>query len=588
MARQRTRHPEPPNGFVASAVSLPASDQRLAGSNRAWQQQAWQRYDDVSELRYLANWIGNVMSRATLHAAVRVGNALVPEESGPGRDAMDALFGGIQSQPQMIQQIGTNMTVSGEAYVTAREQSGMDLWHVLSSGKVTQSGKVLYGNYGGGTSKVELRDKKDLVVRLWTPHPTDPTEADAPTRSNLRTLSQIKGYDDHISAQLSSRLAGAGILFLPSEINFAAVAGADPNTPQATQFMMTLHEAMEAAKQNPEGPAAMVPIVVTAPGDELEKVQHMTFWTDLDDSVIEMRSAGIQRFAVGMDVPPETLMGNADQNHWNAWLSEEAAIKAHLEPRLAVMNAGLTTDYLRPSLPTGVNADDYFVIADTSGIRTRPNRSTEALELHDRGLINQEAILRETGFKAEDAMVGEEYMRWLLQRVSQGAVTPELTIEALRMLGVKLPETIVLLDSNGGQEQPTHTKTDTEVNDDGQVGGIPDPNDSETLLAASEVLVFRALEKAGNRLINANRGTAVTGSVWQAYMELTGEPGELLAGAWECAYDVLGHHTANVSGVVDILDFYTRGLISQKRVPSKMTLRKLLEAQQLEATPVLV
>ena len=586
MARQRTRQPEAPNGFVASAVRLPASSQGKAGTAAGWQNQAWQFFDTVGELRYVANWIGNVMSRATLHAARRDGNELVPLDSGPAREAMDALYGGPQNQAQMIQLLGTDMTVSGEGYITARTVSGEDQWDVLSTGKLTQgkNGK-LTGNFGDSENRVPLT-ANDLVIRVWTPHPTNPSEADAPTRSNIKTLSQIVGYDDHISAQLTSRLAGAGILFMPSEIQFAASNEADPEASQADTFLQSLGEAMNAAIADRNSPAAFIPIVVTAPGDELEKVQHLTFWSDLDESVIEMRQSAISRFAIGMDVPPEVLMGNGDANHWNAWLSEESAIKAHLEPRLGVINAALTNTYLRPALK-GIVPDeelnDFYVIADTAEIRTRPNRSTEALEMHDRGLLGSEAVRRETGFKPEDKMAQDEYVAWLLQRIATGAITPELTAEALRILGANIDTSIVFPDDP--QEQPTNTKTDTEINDGGQAGGIPDMEDSESpLIAASEVLVFRALERAGNKLRNKHPRTDTTAMTADAvYMVLAGEEDELLAGAWDCAPKVLSGLTVSPEPVVSVLDFYVRGLLSQKREHNRATMARLLSTAHLEA-----
>lgn len=577
MVRTRERRPTPPNGFVASAVRLPAAKQHEAGKAHSWQNSAWRYYDEVGELRYLANWIGNVLSRATLHAARREGNQLVPVTDGPAREAMDALYGGPIGQQEMLQLLGVDTTVSGEGYVIAR---GDDEWDVLTTGKVTQGkNKKITADFGNGETRVELTSK-DLIIRVWTPHPTDPTEADAPTRSNLRTLAQITGYDDHISAQLTSRLAGAGILILPSEIEFAAPSEADPEATQASTFMATLAEAMQAAKLDRSSPAAFVPIVVTAPGEFIDAIKHMAFWSDLDEKVIEMRQSAIQRFAIGMDVPPEVLMGNADANHWNAWLSEEAAIKAHLEPRLGVITASLTTMYLRPAL-TGVvpdnEVDEWYVVADTSNIRVRPNKATEALELHDRGLISNDAVRTETGFKPEDAMSDDEYAKWLLQRIATGAVTPELTAEALRILGANIDTSLVVPDSM--QEPPDNTRTDTEVTEGNTI-----PQREDALIAACSVLVFRALERAGNRLRNQHPRTDTQAmAVHQVYTILGGEADHLLEGAWDCAPEVLEQFDVNVPEVVDLLDFYVRGLLSQKRAPSKETLGRLLAASPVKA-----
>src|SRR4029453_11693020 len=393
------------------------------------------------------------------------GRWLVPLSTGPAWEAIEALYGGRHGQSQMLQLLGVDLTVGGEGYVTAREKDGKEAWDVLITGKVSQQGvgKKARVTCDFGDGKRTEMGPEDLVIRVWTPHPTDPTIADAPTRSNLKTLGQIVGYDDHISTQLISRLAGNGVLFISNEVEFAVPEGMDPNASQASIFMHVLGEAMMIPIGDRTNPSAHVPIVAMVPTEALGKNEHIKFWTDLDGSVTEMRESAVKRFAVGMDAPAEALLGTADANHWNAWLSEEAGIKAHLEPRLGVVNSALTAQYLRPAIQDDVPEEDlrdYFVIADTSEFGRAPNRSEEALELNDRGLLGDEATLRETGFKPEDKMVDEQFKRWLLKRITLGATTPELAAEALRALGVNVNP----VDIQTPQEQPTHTKP----------GGVPD------------------------------------------------------------------------------------------------------------------
>jgi hypothetical protein len=588
VARERKRLPQAPTGFVASAARLPNASRKEIGSEQAWQKTAWEFYNTVPELRYVANWIGNVMSRAEWHAAKRVGDNLEVVTEGPAFDAMEALYGGRQGQQEMTQLLGTDMTIGGEGYLTARR----DEWAVLATGKVTtkrggraDTGKAkLSADWGEGPEDVK---PSDLIIRVWSPHPMDAKIADAPTRSNLRTMAQIVAYDDHIAAQLTSRLAGAGVWMVPSEIDFAPDPEADPEATQADGLMMKLHEAMEAAKEDRTSPAAFVPIVVTIPGELIQYAKHQTFWSDLDDAVIEMRDAAIRRFGIGMDVPPEVLLGNAESNHWNAWLSEESAIKAHLEPRLSVIGAALSAQYLRPSLigtPLEKEAEDYYVIADTAPIRTRPNRATEAMQLRDKGLLKADVVLAETGFHPNDAMEDAERVRWLMERVALGAVTPEITAEALRFLGAP-----IVASGTTPQNQPDQTREDTVVPDDERQ--TPDQAEREArnkadeeraLAAAAEVLVFRALERAGNKLKNSHNGDSTKMAADAVYMTYTGEHDHLLEGAWDCAPKVLEQYSVDVDEVVDTLDFYVRGLLSQKKQHNRKTMVRLLRSAEIE------
>ena len=594
MARSRVPEPEPkvPTGFLASAVRLPTASRNMAGRAESWQAEAWNYWETVGELRYVATWIGNVMSRARLYAAHRDGRMIVPVAEGPAAEAMDALYGGPQGQAEMLQAVGVHLTVAGEGYVVNRAEG--DQWNTLAAGKVVQhpgGGKNpprLRADFGTEAGMTDLTPE-DLVIRIWTPNPKDPTRPDSPVRANLSTLAQITAYDAHIAAQVRSRLAGAGVLFLSNEVQFPVPPGMDPAATQAQIFMALLGESMMTPIANPGDPSALVPIVAMVPTESLGKNEHLKFWTELDDAVVEMRDAGIKRLALGLDVPPEVLLGVADANHWNAWLSEESAVKAHLEPRLAVVAYALSTAYLRPALKGVVpDPDDWYVIADTSSIRMRPNRSTEAIELYDRGELSGTALRRETGFQPEDAPPVEEFIQWLLRKVATGSTSPEQTMAALDKLGAGLN----LPGPGPGEENrppPDDLRTDTRPELEQRL--IPQrenattradrvPRSPEGLAAACDALVYRALERAGNRLRNAHPRTD-TGAVTAAdvYRTLSGDVDKLVEGAWECAPQLLAAYTDDLDSVVDTLDFYVRGLLASHRPHTRAVMEALLASR---------
>jgi hypothetical protein len=102
----------------------------------------------------------------------------------------------------------------------------------------------------------------------------------------------------------------------------------------------------------------------------------------------------------------------------------------------------------------------------------------------------------------------------------------------------------------------------------------------EGLAAACDALVFRALERAGNRLKNAHPRTDCSAmNATDVYKTLAGDPDKLLAGAWECAPEVIGPYTDEVLSVVDTLDFYVRGLLSSHRPHSGTVLGALLDSR---------
>jgi hypothetical protein len=577
MARTRTRSAPTPehNSLIASAIRMPPVTRNTTGKTQAWQGEAWGFYDRVAELRFVANWVGNVMSRAKLVAAKRVGDTLVVETDGPGAEALDALYGGMLGQQQMLQAAGVHLTVSGEYYSVMLK----DDWHTLAYDRVSGSSGSLTCDLGDG-ARTPIKGKQDMAIRVWTPHPREPLRADSPTQSNRGTLAEIATLSDHIAAQLESRLAGAGILWVPSEITFPTPKEADPSASVADQFMAVLGEAMMTPIKDRASASAIVPIVVTAPGEYLKEARHMTFWSELDAETINMRDNAVKRLAIGLDTPPEILLGMGDTNHWSAWLVDEAAIKSHMEPRLQVICHAYTEGYLRPALTGTAGAEDYYVLADTSDIRLRPNRSKEAFEMYDRGELSGTALRRETGFQTVDEPDGDEERKWLLRRIATGSTSPEQTQAALRLLGADLG----IVDETGGQKsippvlQPQRSLKGHPENK------VPDMDRSnkdresrEGVVAACDVLVYRALERTGNRLCNGAMKAQLADipAHWR-YMYVDEVPDNALEGAWGFVDEVLSE-TGNMPDTVRIcaaLDGYVRFILSDRRKHH----RDLLEA----------
>lgn len=562
MARTRSRTPVPEsNSLIASAVRYPPVSQPTAGRRQQWQAQAWEYYDRIGELRFVANWVGNVMSRAALVVAKDINGTLVVQHKGPAVEALEAYYGGFQGQSAMLHQVGVHLTVAGEMWQVATSDED---WYSLAYNKVSIANKDIRVDLGDG--KRRPIGAKEFAIRVWTPHPNEPMLADSPVRSNLGTLAEIASLNAHVRAQLTSRLAGAGILMLPAEITFPVPKSAAPGASQADAFMSVLAEAMMTPIQDPESASAVVPIVVTAPGEFLGEVKHVTFWTDLDEKVVSMRENAVKRLALGLDTPPEVLLGVSETNHWNAWLVDDAAIKSHLEPRLGVLCQAITTTYLRPAIIGQEDEpDDFYVLADTSDIRMRPNRSKEAIELHDRGVLSDEALRRETGFKPEDALVGNEHREWLLRKIATGSTSPEQTQAAMRLLGADLGP--LQIDGDNAPP-PDHMRTDIKPDDSAtrnQAPAIERAKKNADLLSASDVLVFRALERVGNRLANGhNRSELADVATHWRYLEAEVIPDNALDGCWAFASEVLEGKCASALLAAGALDGYVRYLLDNR------------------------
>lgn len=555
----------PTTSLVASAVRYPGKAARIYRPQQNWQHECYRHYSICGEARFAARFFGNSVSRAVLSAADMVGGEAVPDH-GDAQDALNALFNGKAGQTEMLEEVGVHLTIAGECFLVGRTVEDSDIWEIVAVTEMKVSGDTWTIHYDDGAPDVALTED-DVVIRIWLPKPDKRIEADSPFRSLLPILSEIEWLTRHIFAQVSSRLAGAGILFLPQAMTFPPpppVDGAEvASSNDATVFMATLADAMMTPLSDPGDPSAMVPIVVTAPGEEIDKAQLMHFWSSLDEASVNLRSEAIRRFALGMDLPPEQVLGMSSNpgtgggtsngvSHWGAWQVEESTIKLHIEPMLDTIVSALTLGYLRPALGEGSTA---VVVYDTSALRLRPDRSKEAFELYDRGLLSVEALLRENGFDPTDLPAPEEFKVWLLVKVASGSNTPDQVAAALNQLGVALPPNPGPTGT-GVREAPSPPSLEEHP-------GKPRTPAESALLAACDALVFRALERAGNRLRQGiTKPPGAPAYETHLYLKANGNTARLLDDAWSCAPMVLDG-VCDPDQVVPVLDSYCTTLLSE-------------------------
>lgn len=572
------------NYSIGKSRRIAATGSQLQGEQ--WQDGCWVFYDIVGEFRYAVDWVGNLLSKAKLYVS-RDGEPV--EDTDIAAMALDALFGGEEGQSEMLRMLGINFTVAGEAYIIGYEGDTDDDWMVIASTEVRRDGN---NNFRIGDETIE--GSRALVIRLWRPHPRRPKKSNSPARAVIPILAELDKLTQHVAAQIDSRLAGAGLLILPSETTFPAVPvttldedGNEVTTltsGDATSFVNKMIEVMETAIQDRADSSALVPIILQVAGEYIEGVKHMMFWSGLDAEAVNLRTEAIRRLALGMDMPPEVLTGVADVNHWGAWQIDEAAIKAHAEPLIAVITSSLTNGYLRPVLEADMSPEEaarYDIHADTSQLRMRPNRSKEALELWDRGVLSSEALLRENGFDPlNDEMDRSELVNWLLRKVAGGSTTPELVADALEKLGVILAGAPSPAIESTEAPQPRSLR-------DHPVRDVPEEDDGvpEELVAVSEVIVFRALERAGNRLKTKMAGKVPTGvPAAELYLALPAlspsEVDEALTDVWSCTDRFA--ITATRPGLAATLDQYARTLMIFRRPHTYEQLRSHLSGMPMK------
>lgn len=486
------------NGLIASARNLNVKTLPLKKVKRSeWQEEAWHSYDTVEVFHYAVTWVGNMLSRAKL-TVLENGK---PTKNQAALDALESFFGGSSNHSEFLRQAAIHMTVAGEAYLIGRDSDSDDEWDVAAavSVKIGPSGYKVEGE--------DIDSNTTFVMRLWRPHPRLSNMPDSAVRPLLPILSIINEITMYTSAQLESRLASAGVLMLPSSATFPTSEMDGEKSAQVAGvggFIQELAEIAALRKTNRGDASSVVPLIIQADGEDIDKIKHVTFWSELDAATSEREAAAIRRLALGLDMPSEQLTGTGEVNHWGAWQIDDAAIKAHAEPLLEIITAAVTSGYLRVVLEEGgMTAEDaqtFEIGSDTAEMRLRPDRSKESVEMYDRGELSGAAMLRENGFHEDDAMDEDEQKLWIMRKLAQGSPSPELVQAAVEALGIE----IKVVDATTSEAPARGERPLPRSLEEHPTRDIPNPDDSEaqaSLLATSEALVFRVLERCGNRML---------------------------------------------------------------------------------------
>jgi hypothetical protein len=396
------RYAGPASDTSSGSTSLTAAATRASTTSikrnkpADWWTEAWEMYNQVGELRYVSNAIAGRIGQARLY---------IEKDGVEVEDEDDEILNLITGQ--MIERMGLNLFVAGAVWLIGRPDPETDeqIWKVYSTVEVKTQ--------GSGTAKIEDEQYviEDIYMELITdPHPADWAQVDSPVRSALPVLRELVGLTQHVSAQVDSRLSGAGVYWIPNSIlanpTVPLVRDAQSQTFSDNPVLNAVMSAMLLPIEDRSNASAIVPLLLGAPDESIAKIRYDTFATPFDRNTQALREEAIRRLALCLDSPPELLLGTSDQNHWSAWLVRDEVVQAHIVPRLDLICDALTTGFYRPmraQVNPGEDVSVYEVKADVSVLVQRPNRLADASTLHAAHVIGDAALREAGGFGDEDA-----------------------------------------------------------------------------------------------------------------------------------------------------------------------------------------
>lgn len=458
--RGRTKEVAPkttsPRSLIASAAAV---DFKLPmwpthyGVDNGWQTELWRLYDCVPEFSRGANWIGQACSRVRLYVAEVNENGEVQREVKPGSrigKVGASLLGGPERQPDLLRLAGTSMIVSGEFWILGLSVDGdEDKWFVVQPNELRQLENFLsYPEadplrqfvYDTGNTRYELREGRDIVFRVWTPHPNFTACADSPGRTLQMTLVELEILSQYILAQARSRLASGGVWPWPA----SAEQPSDDSQPvNADSLMQRMLDAAKANLTNYGSAAQLVPIIVEMPIDVFDKIKDpIMFGTILSEQAMKLREENRSVVAHGLEIPPEIITGMGDSTHWNGPMIDQSGVDTAVVPILTRIVNALTEIILVPWLKINdpKNVKKYRVWFDTAALVNRPNRLKETLELYQQGIVSLDEVLKAADLPESAKMSEDEALKEFVKKLMLSD-TNLLQIKGLRDLaGIKIKD----------------------------------------------------------------------------------------------------------------------------------------------------
>lgn len=233
---------------------------------------------------------------------------------------------------------------------------------------------------------------------------------------NLEALALMTLADKAVSL---SRLAGAGILYLPNEAMLPQIAAEDETGRLEPSILDRLTDGMILPIGDRGNPDSLVPIVITGPAEYADAMKHLTFEkVNNPDDFEKRRNVHLRVCATAADLPASKFLNtDSDGQFWNAWQTDKETSKGYVMP-YAKKIADAATEWYQHMLRQLGHPSPWRAVLypDDSQLVTVPDAANIAIKLRTIGLLKADATVEACGFSPDSDMMevdSEEYRQWV-------------------------------------------------------------------------------------------------------------------------------------------------------------------------------
>ena len=490
---------------------------------------------------------------------------------------------------------GQLMFITGECYLlnTVDPEEEAERWEIVSTDELkfdatsnTYRRRVAPGGgdpityRASDDDEFEPMDDEAIVYRYWKRHPRYSAWADSPMRSVLDVAEELVMLTLAVRARARSRLAQSGILYVPDELSPKPVGIIGDEDAEEDPFLDDLTTHFITPIEDEGTAAAVVPFIVRGPATISGVAARDAFFHiqthEIEETYPEagLRNEAIRRLALGLDMPPEALLGMTDANHWTAWQVQDTIWNSHLAPVSQQFCDDLTSTFLRPACEEeGVERAEEIVVAyDATEILSNPDRGKDAATLYDKRAIGKAALRESMGFSDEDAPDEEELEEMLAVALRDASLLGGLPAEGSAPPAVEEPEPDEVEEGPAGTEENPEREN-------------PPDQAAARVLGAAEMALARCREVAGSRIRSKNRnrpelkicdGVAnalVVASLGAVTLEkLSADPADLVSGGADAFVHLVsgwGYPVPQAEALGQMLEMYAaRTLFEEKSPPA--------------------
>ena len=380
----------------------PANPDFIARRAEEWQKRVLHYYACVPEVHAATSFVSGTSSRLSFESAnISNSTQLVIDRSLRTFDNARA---------------ASLLFLVGEYYAVweYNEERNMVLWQILAPIEVEFKDKkpVKIKDLKTG----EMRDllPSEKIFRVWNPDMKDRSRADSAHRSLLDVMEAMYLHQLADTTVATSRLAGAGILYIPDdELPSVPVPDGGVAEPGTREYVeQVIGGSMVTSLKNRDVHDALVPVFLFGSSEHAKGLKHTLMERPDDAEAFGSRmEAYAKRYAIGVDLPPEIVTGIGSVTRWTAAKVDQNFWAYYLAPLNQITADALNANFVEQlAEKLGENLSRVDLRVDGANVIQKPDLTDAAIRLKDLNVISDEAAARAAGFDPDTDLSPEGSM----------------------------------------------------------------------------------------------------------------------------------------------------------------------------------